>query len=327
MFSTLSFGRFQSASNSFSGYSSPVQLLLVERLAVLTRHPHPPAAGADFVAHSCGHPTRRQDHQVRDLNRHLARGNAALDLLLRIRTRMTLGDGDPFDGDLAREVVHLEHASRLSLIAPGDHLHHIVLLDLHPDRLQLALLLPALIRYLRHLDNLRREGNDLHKTLVAQPASHRPEHARADRFANVRDQHRGVRVEANVGAVLAARFLTHPYDHAAHHLSLLDGRFRSRFFHAGRDDVAQTRAQAEVAAARQNALKFARAAVIGHLQDCPHSNHDVSPKSSPEDSMLKTLAWLASLSSSLPACPRSRPMPDARHSPARRAGSLRRAPS
>src|SRR5258706_4865758 len=138
----------------------------------------------------------------------------------------------------------------------------------------------------RHeLNNLRRKRNNLHELRVAQLAGHRSEHARAHRFPHFVDQNGGIRIEADVGAILAPGFFPHPNDYAADHFTLLDSRFRRGFLHAGGDDVAQARAQSQVAAARQDAHQLARAAVVGHLEHCPHPDHGFSPLSSrPEGS-------------------------------------------
>src|ERR1700751_3250886 len=125
------------------------------------------------------------------------------------------------------------------------------------------------------LDNLRSKRNDLHKSLVAQLARKWPEHARPDRFADFIDQHGRIRIEADVRPVFAARLLPHPDYDAADHFALLDIRVRRSFLNRSGNDIAQTRAKSQVAAAGQDALQLARAAVVGHLQHGSHSDHDV----------------------------------------------------
>src|SRR5205814_3170760 len=71
-------------------------------------------------------------------------------------------------------------------------------------------------------DHLRRERHDLHEPLLAQLATHRPEDARGAGLALIGDEHRGVLVEPDVGAVLAPRLLRGAHDHGLHHLALLD---------------------------------------------------------------------------------------------------------
>src|SRR5262249_17843142 len=51
------------------------------------------------------------------------------------------------------------------------------------------------------LKHLRRQRNNLHELLVPQLAADRPEDAGASRVATVADEHRGVLVEPDVGAV------------------------------------------------------------------------------------------------------------------------------
>src|ERR1035441_7783002 len=122
-------------------------------------------------------------------------------------------------------------------------------------------------------NHLGRQGHDLHESLFAQFPGHGSEHARAHRLAQLGDQHCGIGIEPDIRAVLAPGLLAHAHDHAAHHFTLLDRGIRSRFFHAGRNHVAQAGPPAEVAAARQNARQTARAAVVGHLQNCSHAYH------------------------------------------------------
>ncbi len=98
----------------------------------------------------------------------------------------------------------------------------------------------------------RRERDDLHKAFVAQLARHGAEHARSHRLADFVDQYRCIRIEANVGAILAARFFPHANHDTAHHFTLFDVGIGRGFFHACGDDVAQTSAQTQVAAAGQN---------------------------------------------------------------------------
>src|SRR3989475_6640671 len=71
-------------------------------------------------------------------------------------------------------------------------------------------------------DHLRRERDDLHKPLVAQLAPHRPEDAGRAGLALIGDEHGGVLIEPDVGAVLALGLLGRAHDHRPHHLALLD---------------------------------------------------------------------------------------------------------
>src|SRR6188508_1715903 len=89
------------------------------------------------------------------------------------------------------------------------------------------------------LQHLWSERDDLHEAALAQLAGDRPEDARADRLALIVDEDRGVPVETDVAAVLAALLLAHAHDDGLHHLALLDGAFRRGLFDVGRDDVAE----------------------------------------------------------------------------------------
>src|SRR2546430_11830890 len=71
-------------------------------------------------------------------------------------------------------------------------------------------------------DHLRRERDDPHEPLVAQLAPDRPEDAGRARLALVGDEHGGVLVEPDVGAILALGLLGRADDHRLHNLALLD---------------------------------------------------------------------------------------------------------
>src|SRR5260370_39021974 len=122
-------------------------------------------------------------------------------------------------------------------------------------------------------DYLRRKRNDLHKLLVAHLARHRPEPAGTHRLVDFIPQHGRIRIEADIGAVLAARLFAHAHDHAADDLPLLDRGIGSGFFHRSGDDVAQPGPQSKVTATRQDTGQPACAAVIGDLEYRSHSNH------------------------------------------------------
>jgi len=57
----------------------------------------------------------------------------------------------------------------------------------------------------------------------------------------------GVVVEADVRAILAARFLAHADDDALHDFAFLDLAFRCRFLDRSGDDVAESRFQSGIA--------------------------------------------------------------------------------
>src|SRR5688572_12550134 len=109
------------------------------------------------------------------------------------------------------------------------------------------------------LQHLGSERNNLHEAALAQLAGDRSEHARADRLALVVDQHRGIAVEADVAAVLAALLLGDAHDDGLHDLALLDGAFRRRLLDVGGDDVAEIGVAPGRAADRVNHGNPARA--------------------------------------------------------------------
>src|SRR5258708_12793829 len=116
-------------------------------------------------------------------------------------------------------------------------------------------------------DHLRRERHDLHELLLAQLAAHGPEDAGGARLAGVRDEHRGVLVEADVGAVLALRFLGRAHDYRLHHLALLDLPGRDGVLDGDDHDVTQAAVAALGPAQDADHERAARARVIGDLAD------------------------------------------------------------
>src|SRR6266404_2003406 len=93
-------------------------------------------------------------------------------------------------------------------------------------------------------DHLRRERDDLHEPLVAQLAPYRSENAGRARLALIGDEHRGVLVETDVGAILALGLLGRAYDHRLHHLALLDLAGGNGVLDRHDDDVTQPRVSA-----------------------------------------------------------------------------------
>src|SRR5918997_1696139 len=114
--------------------------------------------------------------------------------------------------------------------------------------------------------HLRGERDDLHEPAVAQLAGHRPEDARAARGVLGVDDHRGVLVEGDVGAVLAPELLLRAHDHGLHHLALLDRPLRRRLLDGGGDGVPNARVAAAGAALHADAEDLAGAGVVGDLE-------------------------------------------------------------
>src|SRR3954468_7745264 len=116
------------------------------------------------------------------------------------------------------------------------------------------------------LEHLRREGDDLHEVALAQLAGHRPEDARAARVVLGVDDHRGVLVEGDVGAILAAELLLRAHDDGLDHLALADGPLRVGGLDGGGDHVAEAGVARARATLNANAEDLARARVVCDLQ-------------------------------------------------------------
>src|SRR5437879_5408018 len=125
-------------------------------------------------------------------------------------------------------------------------------------------------------DHLRRERYDLHELLLAQLATDRPEDAGRAGLALVGDEHRGVLVEPDVGAVLALRLLGGPDDDGPHHLALLDLPGRDGVLDRDHDDVAQPTVAALRAPEHADHERATRARVVGDLDDRLLLDHDPS---------------------------------------------------
>src|SRR5438876_9631456 len=91
------------------------------------------------------------------------------------------------------------------------------------------------------LQHFRRERGDLHESLGAQLARNRPEDARADRLELGGQKNRGVGVEADERAIVAADAGPRAHDHGVVDLALLDASARRGVLHGNLDDVADVR--------------------------------------------------------------------------------------
>src|SRR3954470_15585875 len=103
------------------------------------------------------------------------------------------------------------------------------------------------------LEDLRRERDDLHEVALAQLARDGPEDAGAARVVLRVDDHRGVLVERDVGAVVAAEGLLGAHDDRRDDLALLDRPLRVGLLDGRGDDVAHVRVAALVPALDANA--------------------------------------------------------------------------
>src|SRR4051812_13571090 len=116
------------------------------------------------------------------------------------------------------------------------------------------------------LEDLRRKADDLHEVAIAQLAGDGPEDAGAARVVLRVDDHRGVLVEGDVGAVLAPEGLLGAHDDGGDDLALLDGALRVGRLDGRGDDVAHARVAALVAALDADAEDLASAGVVRHLE-------------------------------------------------------------
>src|SRR5215210_6628282 len=88
------------------------------------------------------------------------------------------------------------------------------------------------------LEDLRRQGDDLHEVAVAQLAGDGAEDAGAARVVLGVDDHGGVLVEGDVRPVLAAELLLRAHDDGLDDLALLDRALRVSLLDRRRDHVA-----------------------------------------------------------------------------------------
>src|SRR5688500_11560881 len=112
--------------------------LFIQRLAGLARDASTACLAADRLylgGHASRRPARSQHHYVRGVDAALPLGDAALDLLGRIRTSMLLAHHDPFHQKSSGEAIDVQHASGLSLVPSRDHLDGVILLDADANRL------------------------------------------------------------------------------------------------------------------------------------------------------------------------------------------------
>src|ERR1700759_1928393 len=115
-------------------------------------------------------------------------------------------------------------------------------------------------------EHLRGERDDLHEAAVAQLARHRAEDARAARVVLGVDDHRGVLVEGDVGAVVAPELLLRAPDDRLDDVALLDRSVRVGLLDRGHDDVAHAGVAPARAAHHADRQDLARAGVVGHAQ-------------------------------------------------------------
>src|SRR5258705_656516 len=123
------------------------------------------------------------------------------------------------------------------------------------------------------LQNFRCQRDDLHETLGAQFARHRPEDAGADRLELGVQQHGGVAVELDQRAVLAAHALGGANDDGAVDLALLHATARRSFLDADLDHVTDRGITALRATEHLDAHDGFRARVVRDVEPRLHLNH------------------------------------------------------
>src|SRR3989440_3852730 len=116
------------------------------------------------------------------------------------------------------------------------------------------------------LENLRSQGNDLHKILLAQLARHRAEDAGAARVVLRAEDDRGVFIESYRRAVGPAKFARGAYDHGFDDLGLLHLSARCGNRDRGRDDVSDRGVLPIVSAHDPDQQDLARPCIVRHLQ-------------------------------------------------------------
>src|SRR5436309_6768048 len=168
-------------------------------------------------------------------------------------------------------------------------------------------------------DHLRRERDDLHEPLVAQLAPDRPEDAGRARFALVGNEHRGVLVEPDVGAILALGLLGRTDDHRLHHLALLDLAGGDGVLARHHDDVTQPRIAALGSAEHPDHERAPRARVVCDLENRLLLHHG-SPLLVPATSRARRFrppatAWSSTAAASRRSAPCRPPWRPARRAP------------
>src|SRR4051794_37693187 len=196
------------------------------------------------------------------------------DLGVRVQRRralVALLQVEAVDVDALGLAVHADDAAGLAAVLAADDDHLVVAADLELGALAL-----------HELEHLRGERDDLHEPAVAQLAGHGPEDARAARVVGLVDDHRGVLVEADVRAVVAAEGLLRAHDDRADDLALLDRALRRGLLDGRGDDVPDARVAALVAADDADAEDLSRTGVVGDAQACLVLDHGpTSPSPGP----------------------------------------------
>src|SRR5262249_2750387 len=127
-------------------------------------------------------------------------------------------------------------------------------------------------------EDLRRQRDDLHEPALAQLAGHRPENARTDRLTLVVDEHGGISVETDVGAIPAPLLLHGAHDDRLYNLPLLHVGFRRGFLDRSGDHIPHPRVTARRTADWIDDRDLARAGIVGDVKNRSHLNHGYTPR-------------------------------------------------
>src|ERR1700722_1837040 len=179
--------------------------------------------------------TAADHHHVRNVYGRFLFHDSAFDIFLRIGAGVALHDGHMLHHHAVFLRVDGKHPAALARVFTRNHSY--VVAFANGDDVPLGPDMPQC----HELPNLRSQRNYFCVLALAQFASHRAKYARANRLARVVDQHRSVVVEADVGAILAARFLAHPHHHSLYYRALLHRALWRRLFYRSRDHVSEPR--------------------------------------------------------------------------------------
>src|SRR5208337_2213152 len=245
---------------------------LVQRGAATTACAHLGAIRQRLVADARGLVAAAADDlHIGRLYRSFLLHDSALDVLGRVGTRVALDDVGVLHNQRVFPRIDGKDAAALAGIAAAQHADVIALANADGETLD-----PVSCACHR-LPDLRSQRYDLGELLLAQLSCHGTKYARPHRLAGIVDEHRGVVIEADVRAVLAAVFLAHAHDDALHNLAFLDLAFRRRFLHRRGDDVTQPGLQSRVATEGENAHELPRSGIVGHRQPGSHHYHVCAP--------------------------------------------------
>src|ERR1700694_141656 len=212
-------------------------------------------------------------HHIADLYRRLFLHDTTLGVLGR-RLGVLGDDVHTFHDHLACFQQHFLYHARLFevLIIAGDH-HYLVAF---PDIILrsescfhfILLLFPIptgmMITWL--LKDLRCEGDDFHISFIAKLPGHGPEDAGAPRLVCSVQDHYGIVVEADIGAVFTAQFVLGANDHRFGTRAFFDTAGRDRILHRNHDLIANLCITLTTITQYADAQHFFGATVVRYVQ-------------------------------------------------------------